>query len=364
MCSGAVGQIYCRHPLGLTPVRQGGAPVSASRTIVAIAVHTCCSTQNVCEFILVSRAQPHHANTLVGRFSRSPDSTHRCASQILVSALVAHWVPRQHWLCCPAPWVHHPSSSLVCCCADSSSIHSKRWRCSSTHSPLCATLVSFSRCTLRGGQSLVVRTGLPPFSMSAQAHLGAAHHLHPCLVPVGPLVHKTRHLHECCSSRKGRIVHLFRMISLSASPRRCRSLRSQRRRHSNTLSVTRSVKPATSNMTSACKLRRFTSRPTAFRPAHHSLRFSSPGASCPQPSLSPELLTPNYLGRLTLPMRRPICTGRTCYRLPYIGLLHAGRLASVFTFASSLSLTSGRARATPESGPTVLQLVRVRSGCA
>jgi len=66
MFSGAVGQIYCRHPLGLTPVRQGGAPVSASRTIVAVAVHTSCSTQNACEFVLVSRAQSHHANTLVG----------------------------------------------------------------------------------------------------------------------------------------------------------------------------------------------------------------------------------------------------------------------------------------------------------
>jgi len=55
----------CRCPLGLTPVHQDGAPNNASRTI-AVAIYTSCSTQNACEFVLVSRAQSHHANTLVG----------------------------------------------------------------------------------------------------------------------------------------------------------------------------------------------------------------------------------------------------------------------------------------------------------
>jgi len=281
MFSGAVGQIYCRHPLGLTPVRQGGAPVSASRTIVAVAVHTSCSTQNACEFVLVSRAQSHHANTLVGLLALTRFFT---SVRLSDPGLGSHGPlgPTATLAVLPGPL------------ASSSQLFARVLLRRFLVDPLDALALlkhtfaalrdtcRFVPLHARGGQSLVVRTGLPPSSISAQSSLGASHHLHlrhPCLVLAGPLVHKTQHLHECRSSRESRIVHLFRMVSLSASPRRCRSLRSQRRRHSNTLSVTRSVKPATSTMTSTCKSWRFTPRPTASRKARRSRRCSSPGAS-------------------------------------------------------------------------------------
>jgi len=204
MFSGAVGQIYCRHPLGLTAVRQGGAPVSASRTIVAVAVHTSCSTQNACEFVLVSRAQSHHANTLVGLLALTRFFT----SVRLSDPGLGSWPTGSHGNtgCAARPPGFIIPALRSCAAAPIPRRSTRRAGAAQAHMRRSARHVSCSHCTLRGGQSLVVRTGLPPSSMSAQAHLGAAHHLHPCLVPVGPLVHKTRHLHECCSSRKGRIV--------------------------------------------------------------------------------------------------------------------------------------------------------------